>query len=260
MRFFLFILLLCCLCRTALAEVAELRIALWMADARDARQLPAGGLAAFNEALARQICRRINARCSTENVLFADILPGIEARHFDLGFGNFLRTPEREKRVAFSDPIWNSSSRLLVRSDSNRRLEARFGPEIRPEKLRDLRVGGVSGTQQYAYLERLADGRGLALSGFRTMSEVLDRLGDGQLDICLLPMLSAYDLLLREAPGRFEFIGPPLVDNGLGGTVHIALAKEREPLRQAVNSAIAALRADGTYHRLLRQYFPFSLE
>lgn len=265
MRFPLFLLLLCCLYRPAAAEVLELRIALWRADARESSrpalsQAQVGGLADFNEALAGEICRRINARCLTENVLFADILPGIEARRFDLGFGNFLRTPEREKRVAFSDTIWNSSSRLLVRSDNNHRLLARFGPEISPDKLRDLRVGGVAGTQQYAYLERLAGGRGLTLSSLPTMREAVQRLGDGQLDLCLLPMLSAYDLLLREAPGRFEFIGPPLVDNGLGGTVHIALAKEREPLRQAVNAAIAALRADGTYHRLLRRYFPFNLE
>lgn len=265
MRLAVFILLLGCLCRTAIAEVAELRIALWVADAREvgrpaASPPPTVGLGAFNEELAREICRRINARCLTENVLFADILPGLEASRFDLGFGNFLRTPEREKRVAFSDAIWSSSSRLLGRSDNSRQLEARFGPEIRLDNLRDLRVGGVLGTQQYAYLERIADERGLSLSGFRTMGEALNRLADGQVDICLLPMLSAYELLRRDVPGSFEFIGPPLVDNGLGGTVHVALAKGREPLRRAVNSAIAALRADGTYHRLQRRHFPFSLE
>lgn len=265
MRIVLFILILCCWCRAAVAEVVELRVALWVADLRESRP-PAGGaarnpgLGGFNEELAGEICRRIHARCVTESVLFTEILPGIEAHRFDLGFGNFLRTPEREKHVAFSDSIWRSSSRLLGRPDNNRRLQARFGPAVGLDKLRDLRVGGVLGTQQYAYLARIAGEQGLSLSGFRSLDEALAELGKGQVDICLVPMLTVYSLLRRETPGRFEFVGPPMVDNGLGGTVHIALAKGREPLRQAVNAAIAALRADGTYHRLVRRHFPFSME
>lgn len=264
MRFTLLILLLCFLCRVAIAGPAELHVALWVADAREASRPGAGaaldGVAGFNEALAREICRRINARCVMEKVVFADILPGVEAGRFDLGFGNFLRTPEREKRVAFSDAIWSSSSRLLVRSESSKRLLSLFGPEIRPEKLRGLSVCGVLGTQQHRYLASIAGERQLVVSGFGSMSEALTQLGDAQVELCLMPMLTAYDLLRREAPGRFEFVGPPLLANGLGGTVHIALAKDKAPLRQAVNSAIAALRADGSYHRVVHQYFPFNLE
>jgi len=264
MRFTLIVLLLCSLCRAAIAGPGELHVALWVADIRDASRpgsaAAAGGVAGFNEALAREICRRINARCVMESVVFADILPGVEAGRYDLGFGNFLRTPEREKRVAFSDAIWSSSSRLLVRSDNSKRLQARFGTDIRPEKLRGVSICGVLGTQQHRYLESIAGERELALSALDSMSEAVKRLGEGQFDLCLMPMLTAYDLLRRETPGSFEFVGPPLLDKGLGGTVHIALGKDKASLRQAVNSAIAAMRADGSYHRVVHQYFPFNLE
>lgn len=79
------------------AQARELRIALGVADARALHGAgQTGGLAAFNEDLAREICRRMSARCTTVNIVFADILPGIEAGTFELGFGNYLRTPERE--------------------------------------------------------------------------------------------------------------------------------------------------------------------
>jgi ABC-type amino acid transport substrate-binding protein len=262
MRILLFILMLCC-AGAAMAQTAELRVALWGATEapRAGAVAPqSSGLSGFNEDLAREICRRINARCRLETVVFADILPGIEGQRFDMGFGNFLRTPEREKRVAFSEMIWSSSSRLLGRVDNDRRLAARFGADLTLDKLRDVRIGAILETQQYAYLESIAGERGLRLSGVRTMAEALTLLREGRVDYCLFPMLTAFEMLRREEFGKYEFVGQPLVDNGLGGSVHIALPKGRESLRQAVNAAIAALRADGTYPRLVRRHFPFSID
>ena len=82
----------------------------------------------------------------------------------------------------------------------------------------------------------------------------------GQADFFLLPTLSGYLQLAQAEGAGFEFFGPPEVAHGLGGTVHIALPKTDEALRDAVNQAIAEARADGTYHRIVRRHFPFSLE
>lgn len=257
MRSSLLLLVLCCW--TALARPADLHVALWMAEAGGVATQDEG-LHAFNGELAREICRRINARCLMEDVVFAEILPGIEAQRYDLGFGNFLRTAERDRRVAFSDPIWSSSSRLLGRVEHDRQLARRFGHSLTLDSVRDVRIGVVAESLQSAYLERVAAERGFRVISGKTIAEVLALLRQGRVDFCLVPMLISYDQLRHETPGSFEFVGPSLVDNGLGGTVHIALPKARDDLRQAVNQAIVALRADGTYHRLVRRNFPFSLE
>jgi len=243
------------------AQARELRIALGVADARAQQGAgQPGGLAAFNEDLAREICRRMSARCTTVNIVFADILPGIEAQAFEMGFGNYLRTPEREKRVAFSDPIWRSSSRLVARSATARRFAERAGPEVALSSLRDARLAVVADTRQHAYLQGVAGERALTAMPARTMAEAFAMLREGSADFCLLPMLSAYAMLSREPAGEYEFVGPPLTEDGLGGSVHIALPKADVALRQAVNQGIAALRADGTYHRIVRRHFPFSLD
>jgi ABC-type amino acid transport substrate-binding protein len=219
-----------------------------------------GGLVGFNEEMAREICRRAVVRCTLTNAIFADILPGIESGKFDLGFGNYLRTPEREKQVAFSDPIWRSSSRLVGTPEAIRRYTARAGRAPDLDNLRDVRIVTVQGTQQHLYLQSLAAERKLTVLPQKTMADAMTALSKGQADLAIFPILSAYALIQREAPGSFEFVGTATAEHGLGGNVHIALPKDNEALRQKVNQAIAALRADGTYPRIARRHFPFNLE
>lgn len=241
----------------SLAEAMELRVAVGILVTN---QQQTGGLAAFNEDLAREICRRINARCKTSHVLFAEILPGIEARQFELGLGNFLRTPEREKRVGFSDVIWRSSSRLIGSHETALRFAGSSGGDVTLATVRDARILTVVNSTQQAYLQKVAGEQGLTVLTVDTMEEVFAQLRQGKADFGLLPMLSAYAMFNRNAEAGLEFVGQPLVDNGLGGTVHIALPKDDEALRLLVNQGIAALRADGTYHRIVRRHFPFSLD
>lgn len=262
MRFLSFVLLLF-LSFSSLAVVEELRIAIGTYD--EPVGSPAGSgrrnaLTAFNEDLGREICRRINARCRVTHISFGEMLPGIEAKKFDLGFGNFLRTPEREARVAFSDPIWRSSSRLVTTPATARRFVAEQGKEVALDGLRNARIVVLPETQQYRYLQGRASRDGLTLVAASSQVEAFALLRQGKADFFLLPMVFAYVQLGREEAGSFEFFGAPVIEGGLGGSVHIILPKADESLRDAVNKAIAALRADGTYHRIVRQHFPFSLE
>lgn len=266
MRCLLRILLLFCVF-LASAQALELRVALGVQGGLPSERaapgkgsVQSGGLVAFNEDLARELCRRINARCTTLNVTFAEILPGIEAQNFELGFGNFLRTPEREKRAAFSDSIWRSSSRLIAAPATARAFAARLGQDISLAKLRQARLAVVVDTQQHRYLQAVAGERALQVQAVKTMAEAFALVREGQADFCLLPMLLGYTMLSREPGSGLEFVGQPVTEDGLGGTVHIALPKSDAALRLAVNQALGAMRADGTYLRIVRRHFPFSLD
>lgn len=213
----------------------------------------------FNEALAREICRRINAKCVIAGVPFKDIIPGLESQRFQMGFGNFLRTPEREARVAFSQSLWNSSSRLLARRETVARRAATQSGELRLETLRDLRLAVLAGSQQELHVQGLAASQGLTVLATKSLDACLDAVRQGQADFALVPILNAY-VLFDSMPGNaLEFVGPAMVDNGLGGSVHIALAKHDRPLLLAVDGALEGMRRDGSYQRIWRQYFPFQL-
>lgn len=245
------------------AQALELRVALGSRDAtrgQGGTSVQSGDVTAFNEELAREICRRLSARCVTVNLPFTEILSGIEAGRFELGFGNFLKTPEREKRVAFSDSIWRSSSRLVASQETVRIFSARAGQEVALDNLRGARLGVIAESQQYLYLSRVAGERGLSLMTGESIAELIAMLRQGKVDFCLLPMLAAYSLLSSDPANGVGFVGPPVTEGMLGGTVHIALPRLDSGLRLSVNQAIAAMRADGTYHRIVRRHFPFTLD
>lgn len=256
---------LCCaaLLWTGYAGALELQVAI----PRPSQQIPSGDsslksarvtwLADFNLSLAREICRRLSAKCIFSHPEFSEIIPGIESRRFQLGFGSFLRTPEREARVAFSDTLWRSSSRLLAQPDVAARFVLAPGAEVKLETLHEARVVAISGSRQFEHLQSIAMPQGLKILVRPTIGDCLDALFKEQADFALLPGLYAYILLDPSAEQPLAFVGPGMVEHGLGGTVHIALPRDNENLRRLVNGALSEMRRDGSYQRIWRQYFPF---
>ena len=94
----------------------------------------------------------------------------------------------------------------------------------------------------------------------RTADGTINALREETADFALLPVLNAYALLSRDNPQQLEFVGPAVADRGLGGSVHIVLPKQQDELRRSVNRAIATTRADGTFQRIVRRYFPLGLD
>jgi len=237
--------------QTAMAELRELRVATLRAgDGTASREGKA--ISDLNEALAREICQRIATRCTLQHLPFAEIIPAVESGRARIGIANVLRTPERDARVLFSQALWRSSSRLVGSTASIRS----FGDEIRLSDLRGARLAVEIGTQQYRYLQEIAAAQKLKLIGTNSVEESMGLLLQGQADFSLMPVRSAYFLLL-DARGDAAFAGPALVDHGLGGSVHVILPKSDGALRQEVDAALDAMRADGTFQRILRRYMPF---
>jgi ABC-type amino acid transport substrate-binding protein len=261
--------LLLVLCLVAgIAQASELRVAIGVQDPAQLAMsgnvippnMPGTELISVNDDLAREICRRIRARCTVSFVPFNEVLPGVEDGRFDLGFGNLLRTPERDKRFAFSSPIWRSSSRLLSTPATAEAFATRLGQPVSLENLRDARVATLEGSLQLAFLNAIASQRGLTVVTRKTAQEVLETLRDNTADFGLMSVLSAYALLNRDTTRQIEFVGSAVADRGLGGTVHIALPRQNDALRLSVDQAIAAIRADGSYQRIARRHFPLGLD
>lgn len=249
-------------------QAADLRVAVRVQD--EAQVAPYGELApsstpradlvAATDELAREVCRRIRSRCAISYVTFGEILPGVEDGRFDLGFGNFLRTPEREGRVAFSDPIFRSASRLVGSPAAAKAFTARFGQPVSVDNLRGVRVAAMEGSQAQAFLDGIAAGRDLTVVATATTAAAFDALRDGSADFALMSIRSGYALISHDKSRRFGFVGPAVADHGLGDTVHIILPRHRDKLRRSVNRAIAEIRADGTGHRIVRRHFPVNLD
>ncbi len=243
----------------------ELRVAIARAPVLEtpantqAAPKPTALLADFNFALAREICRRLTAKCVYTYQPFAEIIPAIEDKRIELGFGNHLRTKAREAQVAFSGPLWYSSSRLLSTPAVAERFARQSASEVTLDTLRDVRVAVVSASQQHAYLRSVADTQRLQVLDLATARECIEALNAEQADFVLMYGLGAYlelDATLQPTP---VFIGPGIIDHELGGSVHIVLARDDDALRRRVDLALDDMRRDGSYPRLWRRHFPVDL-
>ena len=93
-----------------------------------------------------------------------------------------------------------------------------------------------------------------------TTAEALDAVRNAEADFALLAIRTGYALISRDLAQRFVFVGPAITTHGLGDAAHIVLAKRDNALRLAVNKAIAGIKADGTFQRLMYRHFPISLD
>lgn len=243
----------------ATAAARELRVATLLTapagDRPDGRE--ASATAELNDALTRELCRRLLARCRLQPLPFAEIIPGVEAGRFQLGVGNVMRSPEREARVLFSRTLWRASSRLVGTPAAIRRHRPADGGELHVQALHGMRIAAVRGSLQHQFLARRAPAQQLAIEEAATIDDALRALLDGRADFALLPVRGAYFLLAQQAPGSVEFVGPPLTEDGLGGTVHLILPKAEEALRREVDRALDAMRNDGSFQRIVRSRMPF---
>ncbi|HEY7883810.1 MAG TPA: transporter substrate-binding domain-containing protein [Cellvibrionaceae bacterium] len=72
---------------------------------------------------APELARQISHSLGIDNiewiqVRFAELLPGLMENRFDVVAAGLFITPERQQQVAFSDPVHQVSSGLLVRADT----------------------------------------------------------------------------------------------------------------------------------------------
>lgn len=232
----------------------ELRVATLVPTNPTAGDNDSGNVTAVNDALIRELCQRLATRCDTTRLPFIEIIPGVESGRYQLGVANVLRTPEREERVLFTQTLWRSSSRLVARPQT---VERHGGPALQLAQLVGITIAAERGTQQHRYLAKLGEKLNVKILETRSVSDAMTAVVDGRADFALMPVRSAYFLLQQQPSGQLVFAGPAMVEDGLGGTVHMILPKGSDALRQEVDAVLDAMRRDGTFQRILRRHMPF---
>ncbi|HMC48804.1 MAG TPA: transporter substrate-binding domain-containing protein, partial [Caballeronia sp.] len=99
---------------------------------------------------------------------------------------------------------------------------------------------------------------GVEVVAYQSQEGVFEDLMAGRLDAALLGSVEADNGFLKTPRGKgFGFVGGPLEmgDHGTG----IGLRKDDAALKASIDSAIAGMRADGTYQKIAHKYFDFDV-
>jgi ABC-type amino acid transport substrate-binding protein len=164
----------------------------------------------------------------------------LQAGRLDMICSAATITAERRNIVAFSDPYLEAELALIVRHDSLVR---------RSEDLRDRTIGVRVATVAEAFVrERCHPG---VVHTFHLNVDAYQALGDGVVEAVVDDRPIA-DHFARSVEG----LRPAAPIAGTGFAYGIVFARGNDGLRDAVNRALADLKADGTWERFCLRWFP----
>ena len=210
-----------------------------------------GQVKGFDIDIANALCERIKLKCQQVQVEFDAMIPGLRAKKFDAIVASMSITPERLKAVDFTHKYYNTPARLVARAD------ARF--EGTAEGLKGRRIGVQRGTIHDRYAT--AQFKGAEIVRYSKQDEVFLDLLSGRIEARLADVVAIDQGFLKTPAGKGYALRGPVYDDpayfGIGAG--IALRKGDTALQSALNGALAALRADGSYQKIAAKYFDFDI-
>ena len=211
--------------------------------------LPDGTLSGFNVDLARALCEELRVQCTVQARRWDTMFETIEQSRADAAIASIAMTPANRARVDFTAPYYKTPARFVARA-------AVVLPDTSPEALAGKTVGVVARSAHEAYLRaffprvtvRVYD-NALALRSALKRNEVEIAFGDGV----------AFALWLNgtDASGCCAFRGGPYTESRFFGEgVGIALRKDNQAMKRALDYALKRVSERGIYADLYLKYFP----
>ena len=172
---------------------------------------------------------------------FSAILPAVANGQFDVGAAAIGITPQRQQTVDFSDGYL--AGYLTV-------LTAKTSSVTSTDSLKGKRLGVVQGTLQETYAMKNFPEANLVR--FPDNNSAVAALNSGTIDAHFLDYEAAKDYVSKF--GLKDAVDIPSFDAPAG----FAIAKNKPALKDAINKALKAAMADGTWKRLYQKWFPGS--
>ena len=194
----------------------------------------------FDVAMMNEIGKRLGVSVVIEDMDFDGIVPAIGTK-IDCGATGMTITDERKEAVNFSDPYYDATQAVLLPIDSEVKTE---------DDLKACKAIGVQGgTTGETVARGINDGGVVSVKSFNQAVVDLVNRKDDAVVIDQVPgeaFLSQYSDKIQLVEGStFNF------DVEQYG---IAMPKDDEVMLNAINGALADMKADGTYDQLLEQY------
>jgi polar amino acid transport system substrate-binding protein len=196
----------------------------------------AGTITGFERDLMDEICLRAVLDCKWTQANFDQLIPGVMMGTYDVVLGGIAVTRERRELVDFTE--------IYHTTDPDEWYIGRPGA---PEPSVAL-TAVQSGTMQEAHLRAM----GYRHLVFSTEPEVLAALLAGRVDLALGPFETRSDIRDFINSNGFDYLySEPIPDEG----VAMAVCKGNGTLLSTLNTAIVAIRRDGTLASLEDRWF-----
>ena len=198
------------------------------------------------------ICKQAELDCVITPTAWDGIIPALTSGQIDVIMSSMSITEERKKTIDFSDKYYNTPAMVMVAADS----------AITPDAagLTGKIVGVQVSTTHEAYTQKYFAPVASEVKVYQTQDEANQDLAAGRVDAVMADSI-ALQAFLDSDTGKACCKSAGMVADDpeiLGAGVGFGL-RQGDPLKDKLNAAIAAIRADGTYAAITKNYFSFDV-
>lgn len=198
-----------------------------------------GKLTGFDIELVEAAAQKMGKKVEWTSIDFKGLIPGILAKRFDMAVSAIYITDERRKVVDFTDPYYPGGLVILVKKD-NTSIKG-------PEDLDGKKVSVQVGTKSVGYLTEHFPK--VQRTEVEKNQEMFTLVEIGRVDAAVTGKPAA-KLFAKSRP-TVKVLDKQLTVEEYG----MAVSKDQPELTKALNGAIAQLKADGTYDKLVQKWF-----
>lgn len=206
----------------------------------------------FDVDIAEALCAEIQRKCVYVEQVWDSMIPGLQARKYDVIISSMSITDERKQVVDFTDKYYSTPSRIVVKTDT---------PYTEPASLKGKKLGVLKGSTQEKYALGELKPAGVNVVPYEAQDQVYLDIKSGRLDGTVADAVEVTGGFLSKPDGQgYGFVGPALNDPkyyGIG--MGVALRKGEDELRNQLNAAIATIRGNGVYDTVAKKYFDFDV-
>lgn len=208
---------------------------------------PEGKPTGFDVDIAEALCEQIKRKCEFVEQVWDSMIPGLQAKKYDVIISSMSATDERKQEIDFSDKYYQTPSRIVLKKGTKFTDLA---------SLKGKKIGVLKGSTQEKYAVDNLKPVGVVVNSYEAQDQVYLDIKSGRLDGTVADFLEVTGGFLSKPEGaKYEFIGPVLSDVKYFAGAAVALRKGEDKLKGELNEAIKTIRANGTYKTLNDKYF-----
>ena len=197
--------------------------------------------------LARAVLNKMGVEDVVASVSeYGAMIPGVQARRFDMVAAGLFIKPERCEAVLFSQPDLCDAESFMIKAGNP--LNLKSFADVASSGAKIGVVGG--GTEEKLAIEAGVDRANIFVVPDPQSGAKL--LQDGRIDVYALPVLSISDLLKKAEDPSLAMFAP--VENTPIFCAGVAFRKQDGALRDAYDVALAEMKASGEFAAIIEPY------